>query len=99
MILLGFLAFFIFLCFSELKVQLQSSFEVEDSSLEEQYAGPDTPVALVPDQLVAPANTQQTTPTPEDPLTISQDYPADLVLNTNCPLSKQLRELRLETIG
>ncbi|XP_041797729.1 mitogen-activated protein kinase kinase kinase 5 [Chelmon rostratus] len=84
----------------ELKLQLQSSFEIEDSTPEEeQCADPDTPVVTVPDQLVAPADTQQTTPVNEVPLSASPNYPADLVLNPDCPLSEKLRDLRLETIG
>ncbi|TKS82388.1 Mitogen-activated protein kinase kinase kinase 5 [Collichthys lucidus] len=79
----------------ELKLQLQSSFEVEDSTPEEQCADPDTPVLLVPGQPGVPEDTQQTTPTNEMMLTTS--YPTEL--NTNCPLSEKLRDLRLETRG
>ncbi|XP_019122694.2 mitogen-activated protein kinase kinase kinase 5 [Larimichthys crocea] len=81
----------------ELKLQLQSSFEVEDSTPEEQCADPDTPVLLVPGQLGVPEDTQQTTPTNEMMLTTSPTYPTEL--NTNCPLSEKLRDLRLETRG
>lgn len=84
---------------SELKLQLQSSFEVEDSSPEEQRTSPDTPVVLVPDQLVAPADTQQMTPIQENVHTGRPHYPTDLVLDSNCPLSETLRNLRLETLG
>lgn len=81
---------------SELKIQLQSSFEVEDSNPEEQRTSPDTPVVLVPDQLVAPADTQMT-PTQENVQTGRPNYPIDL--DSNCPLSETLRNLRLETLG
>lgn len=84
---------------SELKLQLQSSFEVEDGNPEEQRTSPDTPVVLVPNQLVAPADTQQITPTQENVQTGRPDYPIDLVLDSNCPLSETLRNLRLETLG
>lgn len=84
------------LCVSELKLQLQSSFELEDSSPEEQCTSPDTPL---PDKLVVPADMQQKTPTNENPLTASPNYLMDLVVNTSCPLSEKLRDLRLETIG
>lgn len=84
---------------SELKLQLQSSFEVEDSNPEEQRTSPDTPVVLVPDQLVAPADTQQITPTQENVQTGRPNYPIDLVVDSNCPLSETLRNLRLETLG
>lgn len=83
----------------ELKLQLQSSFEVEDSNPEEQRTSPDTPVVPVPDQLVALADTQQMTPTQETVHTGRPDYPIDLVLGSNCPLSETLRNLRLETLG
>nr|XP_020489151.1 mitogen-activated protein kinase kinase kinase 5-like [Labrus bergylta] len=81
----------------ELKIQLQSSFEVDDITSEEQCADPDTPVALFPDQLVAPADSQTTMSVngflPSDrPIS-----PTDLALNSNCPLSEKLRDLRLET--
>ncbi|XP_044064371.1 mitogen-activated protein kinase kinase kinase 5 isoform X2 [Siniperca chuatsi] len=82
----------------ELKLQLQSSFEIEDSTPEELCADPDTPVGLGPDQLEAPADTQ-TTPTNEILPTASPNCPTDRVLNTNCPLSEKLRDLRLETRG
>ncbi|XP_022075321.2 mitogen-activated protein kinase kinase kinase 5 [Acanthochromis polyacanthus] len=81
----------------ELKLQLQSSFEIEDSTPDEQYADPDTPVALVPDHLVAPVHIQQPAPINEVLPTESPDSPTDIILNTNCPLSEKLRDLRLET--
>ncbi|KAM9353855.1 mitogen-activated protein kinase kinase kinase 5 [Symphorus nematophorus] len=83
----------------ELKLQLQSSFEMEDSTPEEQSADPDTPVVLVPDQQVVLTDPQETTPINEIPLPPSPSYPIDLVLSTNCPLSEKLRDLRLETRG
>lgn len=81
----------------ELKLQLQSSFEIEDSTAEEQCADPDTPVIIVPDQMLAPADTQQTVPIQEIQPTANPNSPTDLVINSNCPLSETLRDLRLET--
>ncbi|XP_042345774.1 mitogen-activated protein kinase kinase kinase 5 isoform X2 [Plectropomus leopardus] len=81
----------------ELKLQLQSSFEIEDSTPEELPADPDTPVVTVPDQLWAPADTQQTASVHEILPTVSPSSPTELVLNSNCPLSEKLRDLRLET--
>ncbi|XP_069559918.1 mitogen-activated protein kinase kinase kinase 5 isoform X2 [Brachyistius frenatus] len=81
----------------ELKLQLQCSFEIEDSTPEEECADPDTPVVLVPDQLVAPAHMQQTAPIYELHPTASPDSPTDLILNTTCSLSNKLRDLRQET--
>lgn len=72
---------------------------MEDSSTEEQCTSPDTPVVFVPDQLVAPANAQEMTPTKENVQTGRPNYPIGLVLDTNCPLSDTLRNLRLETLG
>lgn len=86
-------------CASELKLQLQSSFEIEDSSPEEHYACPDTPVAVVPDKPMSSLEIQETTPTQENPLAVGPNYPLDLVLNATCPLSEKLRNLRLETVG
>ncbi|XP_073340974.1 mitogen-activated protein kinase kinase kinase 5 [Pagrus major] len=83
----------------ELKLQLQSSFEMEDSSPEEQCNDPDTPVGLICDQQVASEDTQDKTPINEIPFAPSPNYAADLILNPNCPLSEKLRELRLETRG
>ncbi|KAM3615283.1 uncharacterized protein V6R79_026064 [Siganus canaliculatus] len=77
----------------ELKIQLQSSFEMEDSTPEEQCADPDTPVVSAPDQV------EETTPTGEFPLTDNLSDPIDLVLETSSPLVVQLRELRLQTRG
>ncbi|KAK9514131.1 hypothetical protein VZT92_027620 [Zoarces viviparus] len=83
----------------ELKLQLQSSFEMEDSTPEDQCADPDTPVAIVPDpgQLFMPEDTQQTAATYEILPTASPDSPTDFVVNGSCPLSEELRDLRLET--
>ncbi|KAG7475546.1 mitogen-activated protein kinase kinase kinase 5-like [Solea senegalensis] len=83
----------------ELKLQLQSSFEMEDSSTEEQCADPDTPVALVPDQLGAAADLLEAAPNEMYEVMPAADphYPTDLVLNNICPLSETLRELRVET--
>ncbi|XP_056300288.1 mitogen-activated protein kinase kinase kinase 5 isoform X2 [Pseudoliparis swirei] len=81
----------------ELKLQLQSSFETEDSTSEEQYADPDTPVVIVPDQLFEPGDTQQTTSISEILPTASPNSPPELVPNSSCPLSEELIGLRLET--
>ncbi|XP_018555490.1 mitogen-activated protein kinase kinase kinase 5 isoform X2 [Lates calcarifer] len=81
----------------ELKLQLQSSFEIDDSMPEEQSADPDTPVVPVSDQLGAPADLQQAESTNEITPTADPQSPTDLVLNTSCPLSEKLRDLRLET--
>lgn len=87
-------------CVSELKLQLQSSFELDSTPEEEQRSpSPDSPVVSVPDQLVAPADAEQKTPVNEVPHMASPGLPADLVLNSNCPLSETLRDLRLETLG
>lgn len=82
----------------ELKIQLQSSFEGDDS-IPEEYAGPDTPVAPIPDQLGEPEDPQQVTPTVENPLPAGLGDPLDVVLSTKCPLSEQLRDLQRETLG
>lgn len=68
---------------------------MEDSSPEEHYTCPDTPV----DEPIASAEIQQTTPTQENLLAVGPNYPLDLVLNATCPLSEKLRDLRLETMG
>ncbi|XP_031145768.1 mitogen-activated protein kinase kinase kinase 5 [Sander lucioperca] len=80
-----------------LKLQLQSSFETEDSTPDEQCADPDTPVVIVPDQVFAPADTEQTTSIYETLPKASPNSPTGLVLNSNCPLSEQLRDLREKT--
>lgn len=76
----------------ELRLQLQSSFETEDGSPEEQLADPDTPVILVPHQQEVYIDSQHTATVNGDP-----SSPPDPVLNTNCPLSETLKKLRLET--
>ncbi|XP_068179950.1 mitogen-activated protein kinase kinase kinase 5 isoform X2 [Antennarius striatus] len=76
----------------ELKLQLQSSFEMEDS-IPEDPISPDTPV---PDQQVPPAD-RLTTTAQEMPPATGPNYPVDLFFNTSCPLSDKLRDLRLET--
>ncbi|XP_042279025.1 mitogen-activated protein kinase kinase kinase 5 [Thunnus maccoyii] len=80
----------------ELKLQLQSSFEIEDS-IPEESADPDTPVIIVPDQLMELADTQHPGFMNELLATASPSPPTDLVHNTNCPLSEKLKDLRLET--
>ncbi|KAM7421278.1 hypothetical protein PAMA_015431 [Pampus argenteus] len=77
----------------ELKLQLQSSFEIEDSTPEEQSTDPDTPVLTSPDQLVELADTKQTGIINEVVATANPNSPTDLAINTNCPL----RDLRIET--
>lgn len=72
---------------------------MDDSNPEEQFTNTDTPVALVPDQLGAPLDTQQITPTQENVQTGSPNYPIELALDTKCPLSETLRNLRQETLG
>nr|XP_020445845.1 mitogen-activated protein kinase kinase kinase 5-like isoform X2 [Monopterus albus] len=81
----------------ELKLQLQSSFEIEDSTPVDQSPDPDTPVVPVPDQLRAAADMHQMGPINETPPSARPTSPTDLILKTNCPLSMQLRALRLET--
>lgn len=82
----------------ELKLQLQSSFEVEESCPEEQCDDPDTPVVFLPDQLGALAEPQQTAPTQENQHSGSPNCPVDHILNTSCPLTDKLRDLRLESM-
>ncbi|XP_035528751.1 mitogen-activated protein kinase kinase kinase 5 isoform X2 [Morone saxatilis] len=83
----------------ELKLQLQSSFEIEDSTPEDQCGDPDTSVIPTPDQLEVQADEQEKTPVNEILPTASPSYPADLMLNINCTLSEKLKDLRLETRG
>ncbi|XP_034029981.1 mitogen-activated protein kinase kinase kinase 5 [Thalassophryne amazonica] len=78
----------------ELKLQLQSSFD--DSGPEDQSADPDTPVASAAEQMVG-LNETQTVTVNEIPSSARPSSPADISLIANCPLSEQLRELRLET--
>ncbi|XP_074540112.1 mitogen-activated protein kinase kinase kinase 5 [Halichoeres trimaculatus] len=79
----------------ELKIHLQSSFEIDDSSPEDQSADPDTPIASLPDQQVAPADSQPTAMIHEFIPVDSPESPTELLLN--CPLSEKLKDLRLET--
>ncbi|KAK7893478.1 hypothetical protein WMY93_022630 [Mugilogobius chulae] len=72
----------------ELKLQLQSSFEVEDGSPEEQPEDLKTPVIAVPDQQELQFDHQRAAISNEIP-----NPPSD----PNCPLSQSLKELRLET--
>ncbi|XP_026227916.1 mitogen-activated protein kinase kinase kinase 5 [Anabas testudineus] len=82
----------------ELKLQLQSSFEIEDSTPEEQSADLDTPVVLVPDQLGAQADTLHQAPLNEIKLAAGPNSAIDVILNTNNALSEEVRNLRQETI-
>lgn len=82
----------------ELKLQLQSSFELEDGCPEEHCDDPDTPVVILPDQLGAPAEPQQTAPAQENQHSGSPNCPVDHILNTSCPLTDKLRDLRLESM-
>ncbi|XP_029359416.1 mitogen-activated protein kinase kinase kinase 5 [Echeneis naucrates] len=81
----------------ELKIQLQSSFEFEDSIPDEQPAEQTTPIVPVPDQLGAPGDLLHTASISEVTPTADPQTPTDLFFNTSCPLSETLRELRLET--
>ncbi|KAK5604686.1 hypothetical protein CRENBAI_012894 [Crenichthys baileyi] len=81
----------------ELKLHLQSSFELEDSILEEQPVDPDTPVVLVPDQPGAPTDTQQAGTGNKNGTTAGLNSPTGVFLNRNCPLSEKLRGMRVET--
>ncbi|KAM4600477.1 mitogen-activated protein kinase kinase kinase 5 isoform 2-T2 [Polymixia lowei] len=82
----------------ELKIQLQSSFEIEDTAPENEQPGePEPPVVLSSDQVVAPADAEETEPVDEVPAAIHPGSPTDLPLINNSPLSEELRDLRLET--
>ncbi|KAF3692190.1 Mitogen-activated protein kinase kinase kinase 5 [Channa argus] len=81
----------------ELKLQLQSSFEIEDSTPEDQSSDLDTPVVLDPDQREASADTQRLAPINETLSSAGPFSPTDVILNSNCPLSEELRALRRET--
>ncbi|XP_064804667.1 mitogen-activated protein kinase kinase kinase 5-like [Oncorhynchus masou masou] len=80
----------------ELKLQLQSSFETDESSPEREQQPSELaellPAVLSDDQVVAPANTE-----PIEEVSESPCLPNGLQYNTNCPLSQELRDLRLET--
>lgn len=96
-----FIFFIIILIFTsnclELKIQLQSSFEFEDTPLEGQPADPDTPVVLAPDQLGEPADTLRAATKKENLLTVDLSSPTHIILDGNCTLSEKLRDLRIET--
>ncbi|KAM7383136.1 hypothetical protein PAMP_002818 [Pampus punctatissimus] len=77
----------------ELQLQLQSSFEIEDSTPEEQSTDPNTPVLPAPDQLVELADIKQTGIINEVVATADPNSQTNLFFSTNCPL----RDLRLET--
>uniref|UniRef100_A0A3Q2Q326 Mitogen-activated protein kinase kinase kinase 6 n=1 Tax=Fundulus heteroclitus TaxID=8078 RepID=A0A3Q2Q326_FUNHE len=81
----------------ELKLHLQSSFEMEDSIPEEQSVDPDTPVVVVPDQVMEPTDTQQAVPGKENGTTVSLRSSAEVLLNRKCPLSDKLGDMRVET--
>ncbi|XP_035991148.1 mitogen-activated protein kinase kinase kinase 5 [Fundulus heteroclitus] len=82
----------------ELKLHLQSSFEMEDSIPEEQSVDPDTPVVVVPDQVMEPTDTQQqAVPGKENGITVSLRSSAEVLLNRKCPLSDKLGDMRVET--
>ncbi|XP_054476974.1 mitogen-activated protein kinase kinase kinase 5 [Anoplopoma fimbria] len=81
----------------ELKLQLQSSFETEDSTTEEQSADPDTPVVIDPDQMFSLEDMRQTSSICEILPTASPNSPTDLVINSSCPLGEKLRDLRTQT--
>lgn len=72
----------------DLKLQLQSSFEVEDGLPEEQPADLDTPILDVPEQQGVQFDNQHSA--------LVNGIPSP-PLDPNCPLSESLRELRLET--
>ncbi|XP_055359168.1 mitogen-activated protein kinase kinase kinase 5 isoform X2 [Betta splendens] len=80
----------------ELKLQLQSSFEIEDGTLEEQPADLNTPVVVVPDQMRAPASNYHLPPISELKPT-GPDLPMDVILSTNNTLNEEVRNLRQET--
>ncbi|MEQ2167512.1 hypothetical protein GOODEAATRI_004935 [Goodea atripinnis] len=82
----------------ELKLHLQSSFELEDSIPEEQPVDPDTPVVLVPDQRGAPTDTQQAGTGNKNGTTAGLNTPTKVFLNRDCPLSEKLRDMRVETM-
>ncbi|MED6254095.1 hypothetical protein ATANTOWER_015557 [Ataeniobius toweri] len=81
----------------ELKLHLQSSFELEDSIPEEQPVDPDTPVVLVPDQWGVPTDTQQAGTGNKNGTTAGLNTPTEVFLNRNCSLSEKLRDMRVET--
>ncbi|XP_015230026.1 PREDICTED: mitogen-activated protein kinase kinase kinase 5-like [Cyprinodon variegatus] len=81
----------------ELKLHLQSSFEMEDSIPEEQSVDPDTPIVLDPDQAVAPRDTQEAENGNENGTTGSPNSLEEVFIDSNRPLSEKLKDLRVET--
>ncbi|XP_077384027.1 mitogen-activated protein kinase kinase kinase 5 isoform X1 [Festucalex cinctus] len=71
----------------ELKLQLQSSFETEDSTPEE----PPADTKSVHEEEVTECQR------PESVEKMALPSPTDAILDSNCPLSDELRDLRLET--
>lgn len=82
---------------TELKLQLQSSFENEDSTPEEQIDDPATPVVLFSDQQGAVADRQESVSVIDVSPVAAAHSPTDLVISVSFPLSEKLRQLRLET--
>ncbi|XP_029928607.1 mitogen-activated protein kinase kinase kinase 5 [Myripristis murdjan] len=85
----------------ELKLQLQSSFEIEDSAPnKEEPSEAESPVVTPFNQVVTPPGTP---PTPhiesinEMTPTAGPSYPTNLTLVNSWPLSDELRDLRQET--
>ncbi|KAM9310595.1 mitogen-activated protein kinase kinase kinase 5 isoform 2-T2 [Pholidichthys leucotaenia] len=81
----------------ELKLQLQSSFETEDSTPEDQPSDPDSPVVFISEQLVAPPDMQETETLNEVFPANSPNSPPDIIFNTNSSLSEKLRDMHIET--
>ncbi|XP_043973999.1 mitogen-activated protein kinase kinase kinase 5 isoform X1 [Gambusia affinis] len=81
----------------ELKLQLQLSFETEDSIPEEQSVNPDTPVVLVPDQPMAPIDNQQAETGNENGTAARLGPPDEVLFNRNSTLSEKLKHMRVET--
>ncbi|XP_076008745.1 mitogen-activated protein kinase kinase kinase 5 [Genypterus blacodes] len=80
----------------ELKLQLQSSFEMDDSTTEEQAGDLETAVPAL-DQAGASTDSPLMTPINEIPSSIGLPCPLQLTLPTSCSLSQELTDLRLET--
>uniref|UniRef100_M4AKB2 MAP3K HisK-N-like globin domain-containing protein n=2 Tax=Xiphophorus maculatus TaxID=8083 RepID=M4AKB2_XIPMA len=81
----------------ELKLHLQLSFETEDSIPEEQSVDPDTPVALVPDQPMAPVDNRQAETGNENGTSARLGPPDKVLFDRNCTLSEKLKDMRVET--
>lgn len=81
----------------ELKLHLQLSFETEDSIPEEQSVDPDTPVALVPDQPMAPVDNRQAETGNENGTAARLGPPDEVLFDRNCTLSEKLKDMRVET--